>query len=80
MLGCLSLTCFLVFGPPGVALDGGPRAVSTAPATSVQSFGRANSCPSWGDGCTVCTRTGDGGSACSLPGIACTPGPLACMP
>ncbi|MEH3118155.1 MAG: hypothetical protein PGN25_11345 [Methylorubrum populi] len=36
-------------------------------------------CAEWGDGCKVCRRIEDGGAACSLPGIACTPGAVACL-
>ncbi|WP_375274856.1 hypothetical protein [Methylorubrum thiocyanatum] len=36
------------------------------------------SCTEWGDGCKVCRRIGED-VACSLPGIACTPGPVACL-
>ena len=75
---CLSLLCFMVFGPPSLGLEAGTALTSRAPGTSVQAFGRANACASWGDGCTVCTRAGDGPAACSTPGIACTPGPVAC--
>ena len=35
-------------------------------------------CAEWGDGCSVCRRQA-AGPACSLPGIACTPGPLRCL-
>jgi len=35
-------------------------------------------CAEWGDGCKVCRRT-EGGPACSLPGIACTPGAVTCL-
>ena len=35
-------------------------------------------CAEWGDGCSVCRRQAEG-PACSLPGIACTPGPLRCL-
>ena len=36
------------------------------------------SCAEWGDGCKVCSRIGED-IACSLPGIACTPGRMACL-
>ncbi|MBB2962664.1 hypothetical protein [Methylobacterium sp. R2-1] len=36
------------------------------------------SCAEWGDGCKVCRRIGEE-TACSLPGIACTPGPVTCL-
>lgn len=35
-------------------------------------------CAEWGDGCRVCRRLAEG-AACSLPGIACTPGALQCL-
>ncbi len=35
-------------------------------------------CAEWSDGCRVCRRIEDG-IACSLPGIACTPGAMACL-
>jgi hypothetical protein len=35
-------------------------------------------CAEWGDGCKVCRRL-ESGFACSLPGIACTPGAMACL-
>lgn len=35
-------------------------------------------CREWTDGCRVCQRLADG-PACSLPGIACTPGPERCL-
>ncbi len=35
-------------------------------------------CAEWGDGCKVCRRL-ETGPACSLPGIACTPGKVACL-
>ncbi|MFY9290143.1 MAG: hypothetical protein WAP03_05545 [Methylorubrum rhodinum] len=35
-------------------------------------------CAEWGDGCKVCRRL-EAGAACSLPGIACTPGTMACL-
>ncbi len=76
MLPCVSLFCFMVFGPPGLALDG--SLTTPVPAIPVQAFGRANpQCRAWSDGCVTCEA--DGGSArCSLPGIACTPRPVAC--
>ena len=77
MLPCLSLLCFAVFGPPGLALDGGP---APHPSTvSVQAYGRADrTCRAWTDGCVTCQAAGDGAARCSTPGIACTPGPVAC--
>lgn len=35
-------------------------------------------CQEWSDGCQVCRRLADG-PACSLPGIACTPGAPRCQ-
>ncbi len=35
-------------------------------------------CQEWGDGCRVCQRRAEG-PACSLPGIACTPGAMRCL-
>ena len=79
MTGCLSLYCFLVFGPPGLALDPGPTPVLQAPGTAIQAFGRTRDCRAWTDGCTVCTSPeGNAPAACSTPGIACTPAPIAC--
>ena len=44
-------------------------------AMAVQAFGDADhSCGEWSDGCVVCRR----GAGCSLPGLACQPGPTAC--
>lgn len=44
-----------------------PQAVADDPA-----------CLEWTDGCSVCQRWPDG-TACSLPGIACEPGPQRCL-
>ena len=35
-------------------------------------------CAEWSDGCHVCRRLPEG-DACSLPGIACTPGKFTCL-
>lgn len=78
MLGCLSLYCFMVFGPPSLALDPARGAGPAATAVSVQGYGLGTACRSWTDGCVVCTRPASGQAACSTPGIACTPGPIAC--
>lgn len=79
MTPCLSLLCFMVFGPPGVAFGGLPTSVSATPGTSVQAFGTQNpSCAAWTDACVTCTAAGEGPAACSTPGIACTPGPITC--
>ncbi len=75
MIPCLSLLCFMAFGPPGIALDG-----ATAPGAatvSVQGFGRDGACAAWTDGCVACTRAA-GLSQCSTPGIACTPRAVTC--
>ena len=48
-----------------------------APQGSVSPAADAT-CAEWGDGCSVCRRQAEG-PACSLPGIACTPGPLRCL-
>ncbi len=78
MLPCLSLLCFMVFGPPAVAL-GETAGVATAPATSVQAFGLAHpQCLAWSDTCVTCTAGGSK-AQCSTPGIACTPGPVSCQ-
>ena len=77
MTPCLSLLCFFVFGPPGVALQGLPSIAPVAAPASVQGFGRGNNCAAWTDGCVTCTRAADG-ARCSTPGIACTPRPIAC--
>ena len=49
----------------------GHKAAALAPADDP-------ACAEWGDGCKVCRRL-ETGAACSLPGIACTPGPVACL-
>ncbi|GEO99685.1 hypothetical protein [Methylobacterium haplocladii] len=35
-------------------------------------------CAEWSDGCRVCRRLEEG-PVCSMPGIACTPGPQECL-
>lgn len=57
----------------GALLPGHParHPVSAAPAEDA-------ACLEWSDGCRVCTRRPDG-PACSLPGIACTPGEAQCL-
>ncbi|MEE7455755.1 hypothetical protein MPAR168_19875 [Methylorubrum populi] len=55
----------------GALVPGAPRHAALAPAQDP-------ACAEWGDGCKVCRRTEDG-AACSLPGIACTPGAMACL-
>ncbi|KQQ11700.1 hypothetical protein ASF53_16100 [Methylobacterium sp. Leaf123] len=52
-----------------------PPAPSAVPASDPA---RNQSCAEWGDGCKVCRRIGEE-IACSLPGIACTPGPETCL-
>jgi hypothetical protein len=37
-----------------------------------------STCIEWTDGCIVCRRQADGASACSTPGIACTPSEPSC--
>ncbi|KQT61138.1 hypothetical protein ASG52_18105 [Methylobacterium sp. Leaf456] len=49
----------------------GHKAAALAPADDP-------ACAEWGDGCKVCQRL-ETGAACSLPGIACTPGKVACL-
>ncbi len=36
-------------------------------------------CAEWTDGCVVCARQPGGAVACSMPGIACTRGPIQCL-
>ena len=48
-----------------------------APSTSGLAD-RDPACAEWTDGCVVCQRTADG-RACSMPGIACTQGPVQCL-
>ncbi|UDL94114.1 hypothetical protein LGH83_16505 [Lichenihabitans sp. PAMC28606] len=80
MLPCLSLLCFMVFGPPGLVLGDGFSAISAAPRTSVQAFGQQNpQCKAWSDSCVTCTATAAGPATCSTAGIACTPTPIACQ-
>lgn len=52
-----------------------PSAPSPATASRPE---RNSACAEWSDGCKVCRRTEDG-PACSLPGIACTPGATTCL-
>lgn len=77
MIPCLSLLCFMVFGPPGVALSAGPPAAPAPDAVSIQAYGRNGRCLAWTDGCVTC-RAAEGKANCSTPGIACTPGTIAC--
>ncbi|WP_232631857.1 hypothetical protein [Methylobacterium sp. Leaf118] len=55
----------------GVLLPSAPKHAALAPAEDP-------ACAEWGDGCQICQRREDG-VACSLPGIACSPGPVACQ-
>ena len=66
-IGALALAAVLIgqSAPPS-----GPAA-PTLPAEDM-------ACAEWSNGCRVCVRRGEG-TACSLPGIACTPGASACM-
>ena len=52
---------------PGRPPHAPPRDASADPA-----------CLEWSDGCRVCARRAEG-PACSLPGIACTVGPVRCL-
>jgi len=66
------------------ALAFGAVAHADTPATpdpqeqaSLQSFGAAHGeCREWSDGCAVCLRSD--AVHCSLPGVACLPGAIAC--
>ena len=51
---------------------------SSGPTRSAVAPSEDAACAEWGDGCRVCRRTADA-SACSLPGIACTPGAMQCL-
>ncbi|MCP1535150.1 hypothetical protein [Methylorubrum extorquens] len=57
---------------PRAAHQPAPKAVPASDPAQNQS------CAEWGDGCKVCRRIGEE-TACSLPGIACTPGPMTCL-
>ena len=48
------------------------------PGHPVATAARDAACLEWTDGCRVCQRLA-AGPACSLPGIACTPGPERCL-
>lgn len=61
----------------GALVPGAPRHAALAPAQNLAPA-QDPACAEWGDGCKVCRRTEDG-AACSLPGIACTPGAMACL-
>lgn len=48
------------------------------PGHPVESVAEDATCREWTDGCRICQRLADG-KGCSLPGIACTPGPERCL-
>ncbi|AWI87618.1 hypothetical protein [Methylorubrum aminovorans] len=56
----------------------GPRPAHHAAPAPISDPAQNPSCAEWGDGCKVCRRIGEE-VACSLPGIACTPGPMTCL-
>lgn len=58
-------------------LLGQPAPPSPAPAATAGDPAEDAACAEWSNGCRVCIRRADG-PACSLPGIACTPGASAC--
>ena len=63
------------------AMNGcGHDAAPSVRQARIEDFGAgASRCAAWSDGCQICQRGHDGGpAACSLPGIACTRGPIAC--
>ncbi len=80
------------FGVFAVALLGGAYVVALADAPRAQrmlapgagpatvfSYGKENAdCAEWTNSCQVCTRDDQGAPQCSTPGIACTPGAMAC--
>ena len=72
---------FLVV-PLAVAVSARPAPAAPVPAAEKQSldaFASANaSCRQWSDGCVICMRQAGAAYACSTPGIACQPSPLAC--
>jgi hypothetical protein len=70
-----ALALFLVLGTVGLA-HLLPAATST-PSTPA-AFEGEPTCAEWTDGCIVCPR-GDGGVACSTPGIACVPRERQCV-
>lgn len=68
----------LVFAASGAG-TAPAAALPSSETQSLEAFAAANaSCHEWSDGCVVCVRRADAGFACSTPGIACTPSPLAC--
>ncbi|WP_336489344.1 hypothetical protein [Methylobacterium nigriterrae] len=54
-----------------LAPGGGPHGAASDPREDT-------ACLEWSDGCRVCQRQAEG-SACSLPGIACTPSAERCL-
>lgn len=48
------------------------------PGAALRSVADDPACLEWTNGCQVCQRAADG-TACSLPGIACQPGPQRCL-
>lgn len=62
-------------------LAGAAHAENPPDPSSIAAFAAAHAdCLEWGDGCFVCTREVEkGGFACSVPGPACLPKPLACL-
>ena len=58
----------------------GREAAPSARQARIEDFGAgASRCTAWSDGCQICQRGPSGGAAaCSLPGIACTRGPVIC--
>lgn len=59
----------------GALVPAAPPPAALAPAAVLAAD---PACAEWSDGCKVCRRTEDG-VACSLPGIACTPGAMSCQ-
>ncbi len=55
-----------------------PRPAHHAAPAPITDPAQNPNCAEWGDGCKVCRRIGEE-IACSLPGIACTPGPMTCL-
>ena len=63
----------------GAALAQEPAPTPPPPDPPMQTYGeRDPACLAWTDSCQLCLRTPDNRTACSTPGIACTPGPLIC--
>jgi len=71
-LVALALVSLLGAAP---SLADAPKPEALPSEAQVQKFGEAHpACLEWTDGCLVCLR----GKACSIPGIACAPGPPVC--